>query len=380
MKTRTHWIEVVERAWETRSVIWLYGVRRVGKTMLCQSLERTEYLDCELPRVRRMLEDAEAFLRSARGKRVVLDEVQRLRNPSEVLKIAADHYPDTRILATGSSTLQASAKFRDSLTGRKAEVWLTPMMSVDLFDFGDTDLLRRLQRGGLPGFFLSPEAPEREYEEWTDSFWARDIQELFRLERRWGFQRLLEMLLAQSGGIFEASRFAGPCEISRTTVASYLDVLEETRVVHVLRPFSTHRATEIVSAPKVYGFDTGFVCHHRGLGELRPDDVGGLWEHYVLNEIHARTQGRAVRYWRDKRHHEVDFILPRRGRPPIAIECKGSASGFDPRNLRAFRHRYPEGDNWLVAADVDEAYRQSLDGLEVEFLGLADLANRVGKG
>lgn len=47
----------------------------------------------------------------------MLDEVHRLRNPSELLKIAADHYPTTRIIATGSSTLGATRKFRDSLTG-----------------------------------------------------------------------------------------------------------------------------------------------------------------------------------------------------------------------------------------------------------------------
>ena len=33
-----------------------------------------------------------------------------------------------------------------------------------------------------------------------------EIQELFRLERRWSFQRFLELLLTQSGGIFEATR------------------------------------------------------------------------------------------------------------------------------------------------------------------------------
>ena len=117
-------------------MIWLSGVRRVGKTFLCQSLPQIEYFDCELPRIRRMIEDPQSFLDSLRGSTVVLDEVHRLINPSEVLKIAADHYPDTKIIATGSSTLGASTKFRDTLTGRKVEIWLTPMISDDLKDFG----------------------------------------------------------------------------------------------------------------------------------------------------------------------------------------------------------------------------------------------------
>ena len=65
--------------------------------------------------------------------------------------------------------------------------------------------------------------------------------------------------MIQSGGIFEATRFAHPCEVSRGTISNYLAVLETTHVAHVIRPFSTHRPTEIISAPKVYAFDTGFV-------------------------------------------------------------------------------------------------------------------------
>ena len=98
---------------------WLSGVRRVGKTCLCQDLPNVEYFDCELPRIRRTMVDPQSFLDGVRGKRIVLDEIHRLQNPSELLKIAADHYPRTRIVATGSSTLGASRKFRDTLAGRR---------------------------------------------------------------------------------------------------------------------------------------------------------------------------------------------------------------------------------------------------------------------
>ena len=107
-------IKQLEGAWKRRSVVWLSGVRRAGKTFLTQSLGDVEYFDCELPRVRRMIDNPEEFLQDNRGRRIVLDEIHRLERPSEILKIAADHFPDTRILATGSSTLGASAKFRDT--------------------------------------------------------------------------------------------------------------------------------------------------------------------------------------------------------------------------------------------------------------------------
>jgi hypothetical protein len=377
ISTRHFWLDRLAGAWRARSVLWLSGVRRSGKTTLARALAKAEYLDCELPSVRRLLAQPEAFLDARGGRTVVLDEIHRLRNPSELLKLAADHYPAVRVLATGSSSLGASRRFRDTLTGRKAELWLTPMMSRDLADFARPDLEHRLLRGGLPPFFLAEHDPEREIQEWIDSYWAKDILELFRLERRSSFQRFVELLHAQSGGVFEATRFARDCEVSRTSIANYLAVLEATYVAHVIRPFSARRATEIVAAPKVYGFDTGFVCQFRGIERLRREDLGSLWEHYVLNELHARRQTRAIRYWRDKRGHEVDFVIAGRGRPPIAIECKATSANFDATNFAAFRRQHPEGGNLVVATDVTKPFRERHAGLRIEFVGLEDLIRRV---
>ena len=325
------------------------------------------------------MEDPEAFLDAHKGKRVVLDEIHRLPNPSELLKIAADHYPTVRIIATGSSTLGATRKFRDSLTGRKGEIWLTPAMSDDLDSLHVKSLEKRLYRGGLPPFLLADAPNENDFQEWMDSYWAKDIQEMFRLERRQSFLRFVELLLTASGGIFEATRYARASEVSRPTIANYLSVLETTYVAHVIRPYSTGKVAEIVAAPKVYGFDTGFVCYFRGWHTPRPDDLGLLWEHYVLNEIHARLQTRRIQYWRDKQGHEVDFVLARRGAPPVAVECKWSARDFDPKPLKAFAARYPKAQHFVVASDVDRAYPKRFDTLNVTFTGLDGLVDRLAK-
>jgi predicted AAA+ superfamily ATPase len=377
MVQRHFWLQRVERAWRERTVVWLAGVRRVGKTCLCQTLPNIEYFDCELPRVRRMMEDAQGFLDGLEGRRIVLDEIHRLPNPSELLKIAADHYPQLRILATGSSTLGASAKFRDTLAGRKRDLWLTPMGLADLEDFKRRDLRHRFLRGGLPPFFLAEEFPERDFQEWMDAYWAKDVQELFRLESRSPFQKFTELVMAQSGGVFEATRFAQPCEVSRTTIANYLKVLEATFVAHVIRPFSSHRPSEIVSAPRVYAFDTGFVCYYRGWQELRQQDLGELWEHFVLNEIMAQLQSRQVFYWRDKRGHEIDFVLPQRRQEPLAIECKWSAEAFEAANLQAFRRVYPKGENVVVAQDVDRSFQRNYGGNIVHFESLPSFVSRL---
>jgi uncharacterized protein len=344
---------------------------------LAQSLPEVEYFDCELPRVRQAMQDVEAFLGGLKGRRVVLDEIHRLLNPSELLKIAADHFPTVRILATGSSTLGASSRFRDTLAGRKTDLWLTPMIEADLADFGSTDLRRRLLYGGLPAHFLSPELPERDFQEWMDAYWAKDILELFRLERRASFQRFVELLMAQSGGLFEASKFAAPCEVSRTTIANYLAVIESTAVALVLRPFSSRRSNEIVAAPKVYAFDTGFVCAHRGWTQLRPDDLGRLWEHYVLNELTAGLQTTDLRYWRNKRGHEVDLVWAPHGRNPLAIECKWSTRDFDPTGLQVFARAYPQAELWVVSPDAKPAFTREYGQIKVRFVTLEVLLGQL---
>jgi predicted AAA+ superfamily ATPase len=373
MFPRPFWQRRIADAWTRRSIVWLTGVRRVGKSVLCRSLAGVDYLDCELPRTRRLLDDPESFLDERRTRAIALDEIHRLTNPVEVLKIAADHFPKVRIIATGSSTLGASARFRDTLTGRKEEIWLTPMTLADLDAFGNRDLRHRLRAGGLPPFFLARPVDERDYQEWLDAYWAKDILELFRLERRHSFQRLFELLLAQSGGIFEATALARPTEMSRTTVMNYLAVLEATFVVHVVRPFAERGAAEIVAAPKVYGFDTGFVAYHRGWDDLKGAELGQLWEHFVLNELHAHVGRSRVHYWRSKHGNEVDFVLPAVAPGPMVVECKWSVGDFDPAGIQAFRRRYPRGRNLVVTADRTPPFTKRYGDIAVRFVSLPAL-------
>lgn len=46
---------------------------------------------------------------------------------------------------------------------------------ADLEDAKRTDLRHRFLRGGLPPFFLPDKLPERDFQEWMDAYWAKDI-------------------------------------------------------------------------------------------------------------------------------------------------------------------------------------------------------------
>ncbi|RJQ41877.1 MAG: ATP-binding protein [Gaiellales bacterium] len=374
MKKRAYWHNRIEAAWERDSLLWLSGVRQAGKTILGKSLDEIEYFNCQIPRIRRQMEKPRDFLSAVAGKRLVIDEIHRLREPSELLAAAADEFPGTRILATGPSAFRVSPAFRQRLENRVREIWLTPMMSAGLADFGNGDVIHRLKAGGLPPFFMSSQLSESEYQGWMDAYWARDIQARVRVSKHWSFQRFMEMLFEHSGEVFEAVRYAEPCGITHPTVANYLKILEETLVVHLVRPYTTKRPTEIVSAPRVYAFDTGFVCYYRGWGEICDENRSDLWRHFILNEIQSRSQFRGVRYWRDKSGHDVDFVLAGSGDGPVAIQCGWTVDQADLRSIRAFRYQYPVGGNWLVCQDAGEPYEFVDGGTSFRVIGLDALA------
>ena len=365
MLPRIPWLERVKRAWERRPIVWLSGVRRVGKTTLARMLSGIRYLNCDLPSVRRRLRDPELFLEGlAPGTRLVLDEVHHLEAPSELLKLLADTRPDLRVLATGSSTLAATSRFRDTLTGRKVSVHLTPVLWRECRTApGLADLDRRLLHGGLPEPLLAARKDPEFFAEWIDSFYARDIQALFGIRRREGFLALLRLILRWSGGLVDYTRLASESELSRPTVKAHLEAMAVAHAVHLLRPFHGGGSREIVSRPKCYAFDTGFVTYERGWDILREDDRGVLWEHLVLDELRFGCPDDALFYWRDKAGHEVDFVI-RRGRGRVdAIECKIDPDRLATRSLASFRRLHPEGENYVVVPKADPPYRMRAGGM-----------------
>lgn len=371
MVWRPLWLETIQRAWSERPVVWLSGVRRVGKTTLAGMVPDAAYLNCDLPSTARALADPELFLSSQpRGTVVVLDEVHRLSDPSLTLKIAADEYPHLRILATGSSTLAATGKFRDSLTGRKRSVHLCPVLWEECATpFGTPDFDRRLLHGGLPEALLAETKSTQAFAEWIDSFYARDILELFRVRNRQGFLALFRLLMRWSGGQVDYSRLSRLTELSRPTVKSYLEALQVAHAVHLLRPFRGSGSGEIVSRPKCYAFDTGFVTFERGWNRIREEDRGILWEHLVLDSLRFRHLDDDIFYWRDKSGREVDFVVRRAEGRLDTFECKIDPDEVSAGPVNAFRRRYPLGRDYIVVPVVRRPYRIRRGGREFTVRG-----------
>ena len=362
-------------SWSQRSIVWLSGVRRVGKTTLAQMTneEGIVYRNCDLPSVVRELSDPELFFESrAPDEILVFDEIHQLPDPSRLLKIAADEYPDRKILATGSSTLEAIKKFRDSLTGRKQSIHLCPVLWEECRSvFGIADLDRRLLHGGLPEALLFNEKRADFYSEWFDSYYARDIAQLFQLRNRTGFLMLFRLLLQQSGGQLDYTKLSKEIGISRPTVMSYVEALNVSHAIHLIFPFHGGGRREIVKRPKCYAFDTGFVTWEKGWDSIRESDRGVLWEHLVLDTLRFKYPATRLLYWRDKSGREIDFVIARNEHEIDVFECKMNPDNVNVNSLREFRSIYPRGTNYLVAPFVKDSYRFSRNGKIINVIPLS---------
>ncbi|MCY3820294.1 MAG: DUF4143 domain-containing protein [Gammaproteobacteria bacterium] len=111
---------------------------------------------------------------------------------------------------------------------------------------------------------------------------------------------------------------------------------------------------EIVSRPKCYAFDTGFVAFECG---WRDRDRGWLWEHLVLDALRSRFPEEDILYWRDKSGRELDFVVRRETGAVDPVECEVDPYAPDPEPAELFRSRYPAGGNCIVTPAESAPYR-----------------------
>ena len=202
MIKRSLWLDCIQRAWSHRSVIiWLSGVRRVGKTTLAQRLlEQTgsgAYLNWDDRDDRREIRAAQW---PGEGGLVVLDELHKWRGWKLWLKGEFDKHRTTlRFLVTGSARLDLYRRGGDSLQGRYHHYRLHPFSLAELTRGGSPTgvaepgeelkiprraapdaLARLMEAGGFPEPLLS--GSRRTHRRWQkerlDRFFREDVRDL----------------------------------------------------------------------------------------------------------------------------------------------------------------------------------------------------------
>ncbi|MEZ4869037.1 MAG: ATP-binding protein [Caldilineaceae bacterium] len=350
-------------------IILLFGASQVGKTTLVrQMLTQLPY------RVLRINADEQRYLNvlSSRDLRqlrnltsgyelLFVDEAQRIPEIGINLKLLADEIPDLRVIATGSSSLDLASKTREALTGRAWNHVLYPIAFCELaryynpFELRDM-LAERLIYGSYPELFsLTGSGIKRDYlRNLVTSYLYKDILEIGNIRYSSKLSDLLKLLAFQIGQEVSYQELGTQLGISKDTVISYIDLLEQSFVLFRLKGFSRNLRKEVTKQDKIYFWDIG--VRNMVIENLRPladrNDVGQLWENLMIVE-HRKWlayQGAlsTVYFWRTYTGAEIDLIE----------ENEGALFGFEykwrPQRVRqpqTFLDAYPTATFTVVTPE-----------------------------
>ena len=214
-------------------------------------------------------------------ERVILDEVQRVPELFEAIKISVDRQrAPGRFLLTGSTNVFLVPQLSDSLAGRIQIVPLHPLTQFELMDrsnpsrrdagflnalFGDGfpmfrcerlggQLVERIVAGGYPAALARP-TPRRLanwYRDYVEVLVQRDARDITRVRSLDVLPRLLRAAAARTGQLFNLSALASPFELSRPSIGDYVTLLERLFLLERLPAWHSNRMKRLVRSPKLH--------------------------------------------------------------------------------------------------------------------------------
>jgi hypothetical protein len=325
-------------------VVAILGARQVGKSTLARSFAakrggKATTFDLENPADLAQLRDPYLVLEPLRGL-VILDEVQRLPDVFQVLRVLVDRpRSTTRFLVLGSAAPDLLRQGSETLAGRIAFLRLNPF---DLSEVGGRYFDRLWLRGGFPRSFTArSDAASAEWRRaFEQTFLERDLPQLDIRTPAATLGRFWNMLAHYHGQIWNGSEFARAFGVSDHAVRRYLDQLSATFVIRQLRPWSENIGKRQVKSPKVYVADSGLLHSLLDIDSLdellRHPKVGASWEGFVIENLIALQRARADQcyFWATHSGAELDLLIMQ-GSRRLGFEIKRTTAPEVTRSMRS---------------------------------------------
>jgi len=378
---------------DNKKITVLVGARQVGKTTLMKRLFAAFapdtpclFLDMDIHSQYeqvRTYENCMATLRLHGYQEqddklfiLFLDEFQRYPDTAIVLKNLADHHPNIKVYASGSSSLAINDRIQESLAGRKRIVHVHPLSFREYLVFtgrGDLvdmlsnlptvrsdnlrvllpDVYTRLEEflifGGYPEVALVP-IPEKQevLSSIFDLYVKKDLVDFLKMERINQVKTLIIRLALNNGQECRYNRLAQITGLPEKSIKGHMEILKETFLITIHTPWFTNRNKELIKTPKVYFLDNGvrnFFINNFNEASLR-EDTSYAFEGFVVSEmIKAGIKQESIKFWRTKAGNEVDLILEQGGTiTPIEIKYKNAPRKTDFNGLKRFKTLYPDSE------------------------------------
>ncbi len=315
MIDRSFWQNKITKLFKTHRIVALLGARQCGKTTLAKQYARlfptSSFFDLENPIALSRLRDPMVALEPLSGL-IIIDEVQLQPELFTTLRYIHDEYPDKRFLLLGSASRDLIQKSSETLAGRIAYIELMPFMLDEI------DSVNKLWiRGGYPKSYLQ-DSDDDSYvwrENYIRSYLEQDLNMLGVKVSPGALRQFWTMLTHYHGQIFNANEIAQSLGITHPTAKHYLDILHQTFMIRILRPYHANIKKRQVKSPKIYWRDSGifhsFINTKAYMDLILHPKIGSSFEGFAMEQvIHAMdAYEHDCYFWNASSYGEIDLII-----------------------------------------------------------------------
>ena len=388
-----------ERIEEPRKFIQvLAGPRQVGKSTLVGQVTEgismpysIEVADAIDPKdsdwIRRVWESARTTMqiRGERERLLVIDEIQKLENWSEVVKREWDD--DTRrrvnlkVVLLGSSRLLLRKGLTESLAGRFELIRLGHWSLQEMQDAFGVTLDEYIYFGGYPGpaHMISNEKRWRKYikDSLVSPAIEKDVIMTSNIYKPALMKQLFELGCGYSAEILSLTKLMGQLQDAGnvTTLAAYLEILDQCQLLTALQKYANDDARKRGSIPKYQVYNNALLTAYKGRTFVADRTDTRLWGRWVESAVGTHLMGMAeeldynVYYWRETsngKDMEVDFIVVNDGEV-TAFEVKSGRRGMN-SGLPAFVEAFHPKKSLVVGTggiSIEDFLRCDVEQLKV---------------
>jgi hypothetical protein len=188
-----------------------------------------------------------------------------------------------------------------------------------------------------------------------DTYLEKDIISYLQITDTIKFRKLISALSYLTGNLISYDNLTNICNSYFKEINHLLDVLQQTYIIRILRPFHRNLVTELRKNPKVYFFDQGlrnYAINNFNNLEIR-EDASRLAENFVLNETSSFVEEKMfLNFWRTTAKAEVDLVLSAINRLiPIEVKYQSFKTPKVSRGLRNFIRSYKTKNALVVTKD-----------------------------
>lgn len=314
--------EILSASKEFPAII-LTGPRQTGKTTMLKTIfSDYHYITLDDPLIRKFaLTEPKLFLED-NSSPLIIDEIQYVPELLPYLKIAIDtnRTQNGKYILTGSQIFNLMAGITESLAGRTA---IYELLGFSLEEIPSKQLnniltcFETIFTGFFPETCIHQVNLNTFYSSYIQTYLERDIRQITSVHDLRIFQQFLELLAARIGSLLNLNEIAKECGITQSTAKRWLSLLENTRIIYLLKPYYKNVTKRIIKSPKLYFTDTGllsYILKYPNAQTLKTSPLSGrIFENMLIIEVLKNkliyNQRFELYFYQDSNHNEIDLLL-----------------------------------------------------------------------